>query len=68
VLVLEAERDPIVVPDAVRRLFEGIPSVDKELIVVQGAFHEVLNEVGRVDTYARIAAWLASHWRASAAA
>jgi alpha-beta hydrolase superfamily lysophospholipase len=68
VLVLEAERDPIVVPDAIRRLFQAVPSADKELIVVRDAFHEVLNEVGRANTYGSIGAWIGARWKASAAA
>ncbi|HKU39273.1 MAG TPA: lysophospholipase [Polyangiales bacterium] len=68
VLVFLAERDPIVPPTAVQRLFEGLGSADKELIVVRDALHEVLNEVGRQDTYTRITAWIEARWKASAAA
>ncbi|HKP60239.1 MAG TPA: lysophospholipase [Polyangiales bacterium] len=68
VLVLAAERDPIVVPDAVQRFYQAIPSTDKELIVVRDSLHEILNEVGREESYRRIGAWLAARWKTSAAA
>jgi alpha-beta hydrolase superfamily lysophospholipase len=68
VLVLEAERDPIVVPQAVSRLFDGIASSDKELVVCADAFHEVLNEVSREDTYRRILVWLDEHLTTQVAA
>lgn len=61
VLAIEADNDPIVVPQAITRLYEGIASTDKELVICRNAFHEVLNEVGREDTFRRIAAWLAKH-------
>ncbi len=68
VLVLSADQDPIVVPSAVQRVFHGVASSDKELLIVKGALHEILNEVGREGTYQHIAAWLATRWKSSAAA
>lgn len=61
VLVIEADSDPIVVPQAISSLYDNIPSSDKELVVCQNAFHEVLNEVGREETYRRILSWLERH-------
>jgi alpha-beta hydrolase superfamily lysophospholipase len=61
VLVLEADRDPIVVPRAISQLFDGIASSDKELVVCENAFHEIFNEVGREDTYRRVLTWLDRH-------
>jgi alpha-beta hydrolase superfamily lysophospholipase len=68
VLVLEADSDPIVVPDAISRAYEALGSDDKELVVCVNAFHELLNELDRAKTYARIAAWLAAHASAGAQA
>jgi alpha-beta hydrolase superfamily lysophospholipase len=68
VLAIEADTDPIVVPQAITQLYEGIASADKELVVCKNAFHEVLNEVGREDTYRRIVGWLAKHLSSRAAA
>jgi lysophospholipase len=67
-LVLAAERDPLVDPEAIIRMFQAIPGADKELIVVPDALHEILNEVGREETYQRVAAWLAARWKVSSAA
>ena len=67
-LVLEADSDPIVVPQAVSRLYDGLASPDKELIVARNSYHEILNEVGRAETYRQIAAWLAARWKESRAA
>jgi alpha-beta hydrolase superfamily lysophospholipase len=61
VLAIEGDKDPIVVPQAITRLYEGIASSDKELVICKNAFHEVLNEVGREETYRRITTWLAKH-------
>jgi acylglycerol lipase len=61
VLVVEADSDPIVLPAGVTRMYEGLASTDKELVVCANAFHEVLNEVGRERTYQKIGAWIAAH-------
>ena len=66
VLVLAADSDPIVVPDAITRMYEALPSSDKELVVCVNSYHELLNEVGRELTYRRIVDWLAAHAHASA--
>jgi alpha-beta hydrolase superfamily lysophospholipase len=68
VLAIEADSDPIVLPQAITRLYNGIASTDKELVVCKNSFHEVLNEVGRDETYRRIATWLAKHLRSVVAA
>jgi alpha-beta hydrolase superfamily lysophospholipase len=68
VLAIEADSDPIVIPNAISRLFQALGSSDKELVVCKDAFHEVLNEVGREDTYRRIVTWLNQRWAKSAAA
>lgn len=68
VLAIEGDSDPIVVPEAITRVYEGIASNDKELVVVKNSFHEVLNEVGRDDTFRRIVDWLAKHLSRQAAA
>jgi alpha-beta hydrolase superfamily lysophospholipase len=61
VLAIEADSDPIVLPQAITRVYDGMASTDKELVICKNAFHEVLNEVGREETYRRIAIWLAKH-------
>jgi lysophospholipase len=61
VLVVGADSDPIVQPEGVRRMYEGLASTDKELVVCSNAFHEVLNEIGRERTYRTIGAWIDAH-------
>ena len=68
VLAIEADSDPIVLPRAITRLYDGIASTDKELVVCKNSFHEVLNEVGRDETYRCIVTWLAKHLRSVVAA
>lgn len=68
VLVLQADSDPIVVPQAIGQMFQRFASPDKELVVVRNSYHELLNEVGRHETYRQIASWLGKRWKASAAA
>ena len=68
VLVLVAECDPIVVPGAVVKLFEGMASPDKELVRVPGALHEIFNELGREETYRQVVRWLGERWSAELAA
>jgi acylglycerol lipase len=61
-LILEADQDPIVVPDAITRAYEAIGSDDKELVVCVDSFHELLNEIDRVKAYSKIAGWLGARW------
>ena len=58
VLTLAAEFDSIVDSRGVVQLAERLPSRDREIVMVEGAFHEVLNELDRAETYARIGGWL----------
>jgi acylglycerol lipase len=60
-LVMEADQDPIVVPDAITRAYGAIGSNDKELVVCVDSFHELLNEVDRAKAYSKIAGWLSAH-------
>jgi acylglycerol lipase len=62
VLVVGADSDPIVVPAAVRRMYEGLASQDKEFLLCSNAYHEVLNELDRDQTYRKIGAWLAARF------
>ena len=61
-LVFAGERDSIVDPQGVAQFTERLGSTDRELVVVRGAFHEVLNEVDREQSYKRIGDWLASRF------
>ena len=57
-LVLEAGEDRLASTDTVRRLFPLIGSQDKRLIVYEGYYHEVLNEVERPRVRQDLLDWL----------
>lgn len=57
VLVLVAEEDAISRTAATREWTQGIASGDATLEKVSGAYHEVLNDLGRETTWRRILAW-----------
>jgi alpha-beta hydrolase superfamily lysophospholipase len=67
-LLLIAEQDRLVVPAELERLFTRIPSADKEVVRYPEAFHEIFNEVGRQQTYQRVASWIAARFGAAVAA
>jgi lysophospholipase len=63
-LAFTAELDPVVDSKAVAAFIERVPSSDRELLTVPGAFHEVLQEVDREQTFKRIGDWLAARFGA----
>jgi alpha-beta hydrolase superfamily lysophospholipase len=60
-LVLQAGDDHVVSADATRRLFPLIGASDKHLIVYDGYYHEVLNEVDRARVRTDLLTWLRRH-------
>lgn len=60
-LVLQAELDRVVSPDAAVKFFHECPGPDKELEVYAGFYHEILNEVERQRVFARISSWIMAH-------
>ena len=61
-LVVQGQDDPIVEPALAEQLCERASSLDKQYLLRPGELHEVLNEVGRRELFARIADWLEQHW------
>lgn len=57
-LCVQGELDPMIDPAKVSELYTRVGSADKQLCVRPGELHEVLNEVGRVELFRQIAAWL----------
>lgn len=57
-LYLIGDADSIASPQANREYAERLRAPDKTVRVVAGAYHEVLNEVGRADLYAEVADWV----------
>lgn len=64
VLVLQAGDDRIASADATRRLFPLIGAPQKQLIIYEGFFHEVLNEVNKAQVLDDLVAWLRHSARA----
>jgi alpha-beta hydrolase superfamily lysophospholipase len=50
--------DPVVDPEVSRRAFENLGTPDKTLMIYPKMRHEPLNELGRDQVFADIAAWL----------
>ena len=58
-LFLVGGSDPIAAPPRARALFARLGSADKRLVVYDGLFHEVFNELERARVVADLLAWLA---------
>lgn len=61
VLIVHGEKDSIVPVEIGQFFFDSIASVDKEFIVYEGLYHEILNEKSRGLVMSDIIAWLDSH-------
>ncbi len=59
-LFLLPEADPVCDPTATRRLYEHLPTPDKQLLTYPDAYHEVLHETFREQVYEQLAEYLAS--------
>ena len=57
-LVLHGTADTFTEPEGSRRFVEAIASPDKELHVVEGGYHELLNDVGAEETLGVVLYWL----------
>lgn len=58
VLLLQAGEDHIASARAVKNLFEKIGSLQKRLIVYEGYYHEVFNEVEKERVFEDVTSWL----------
>lgn len=57
-LILHGTADRITGPEGSRRMHEAIASRDKTLHLVEGGYHELLNDTGRDETLRVILDWL----------
>ena len=57
-LVFHGTADTITEPDGSRRFVGTISSPDRTLHVVEGGYHELLNDLGAEDTLGVVIAWL----------
>jgi len=60
VLVLQAGDDRVASADATRRLFPLVGAAQKRLIVYDGFYHEILNEVDKARVIQDLVSWLRS--------
>jgi len=59
-LIMHGGSDCLVPPSASRKLYEKLPSPDKELKIYEGLRHEIFNEVEREKVLADLADWLSA--------
>ena len=62
VLTLAAERDSVVDTKRLKEFAATLASPDRELLEIPEAFHEVLQEVDRAETFRKIGQWLSSRF------
>ena len=60
-LVMPGGEDPIAHPDGAREFFAAAGSTDKKLIVQDGMFHEIFNEVDRAKPIGEMLSWIGAH-------
>jgi alpha-beta hydrolase superfamily lysophospholipase len=58
VLLLHGTEDKATDPEGSRRFYAMVPARDKTLHIVEGGYHELLNDVTRNDTLRVIMSWL----------
>jgi esterase/lipase len=60
-LIVQGSRDQVVAADAARRLYDAIASVNKQLWIIPGANHLLMNDAKRKNKlFARTLAFLES--------
>ena len=57
-LILQAGEDRVVDKQMTQLFFNELASSDKEIQIYPGLYHEILNEINRLEIFARIGAWI----------
>jgi alpha-beta hydrolase superfamily lysophospholipase len=65
-LLLHGTADTVTDPAGSRAFYDTIASKDKTLHLVEGGYHELLNDTGRDETLQVLLNWLAHHTPTSA--
>jgi alpha-beta hydrolase superfamily lysophospholipase len=65
VLVMHGTQDQLASVEATKALFARIGSIDKELIIYEGYYHELFNEPEKQELYERATAWLSERIKKS---
>lgn len=58
VLIMHSTKDQIANVDSTRELFERLGSLDKELEIYEGFYHELFNEPEKHEVFERVTNWL----------
>lgn len=61
VLILHGTEDKVTRPDGSQQFYEEAGSSDKQLILYEGHYHDLLNDVGKERVFADIIGWLDKH-------
>lgn len=67
VLVLHGTADHLTLPSGSKHFSEIAGSPDKTLMLYQGHYHDLLNDVGKEQVFGDVIAWIARHLMARAA-
>lgn len=63
ILVLHGSENRIAEPDGSRSFFDKVLIRDKKIIIYEGAYHELDDEINKEEVLGDITDWLASHVR-----
>jgi alpha-beta hydrolase superfamily lysophospholipase len=61
ILIVQGSADRLVNPDGARMLYDGASSVDKEIKIYDGFYHEVFNEPEHDKVLRDVEVWLEAH-------
>ncbi|GAB4299969.1 MAG: alpha/beta hydrolase [Myxococcota bacterium] len=62
-LIMQGGADKLVDPSGAKEVFEMIGAPDKKLRILDNYYHEIFNEVGRLQIYEELETWLEEHNR-----
>ncbi len=60
-LLLHGEEDALAHPNGSRRMYRGISSTDKEIVLYPALYHEIFNEDRKLEIYHNVVSWLDRH-------
>ena len=61
ILIVQGSADKLVNPAGARMLYDAISSVDKEIRIYDGLYHEVFNEPEHDKVLRDVETWLEAH-------
>jgi len=61
IMIVQGSADRLVNPAGARRLYDGVSSVDKQIKIYEGLYHEVFNEPEHDKVLQDVEIWLEAH-------